>query len=296
MRRRRWILVYWMLLVAPLAWSRTYHYSMWSDDPTPYLTAVQKSRLRTSRKVVPSQSIRAGIVTHHFLASGLMVRFFESLRAGSSPGTIILVGPNHFHHGREKISLSSLPWKTPFGVLETDRSVTRRIEAATNVSEDPEAFTGEHSVGVLVPWLKYYFPRCHVVPILIDSGAEEAQIRALRTVLAGSLVHPRVLVVLSMDFSHNSTSEIADMRDKEAEQVISKLDASRVDGLHVDCHKGLWILLSWLKSLRDVNVRIEEHTNSSRLSNNPTQKNATSYFTMLFLAQDKRKTGSLSVP
>ncbi len=275
------VLLCWIVSLAPAS-ARTYHYSSWSDNAKPYIQAIEESRQGPTRGPAPSVNVRAGIVTHHFLASGLMVRFFESLRAGASPDTIILMGPNHFHHGNQKISLSSLPWKTPFGVVEADPEITRTIEAATHTSEDPEAFTGEHSVGVLMPLLRYYFPRARVVPLLIDSRAEDYQLKALQNVLDRSLADPKVLVLLSMDFSHDSTAEIADTRDKKAEQVILSLNQGGVGGLDVDCRKGLWVLLSAVRHLGEVKIRVLEHTSSAYLSHNPGQSNATSYFTVLF--------------
>jgi len=270
-------------LLASPAGMRTFHYSWWSDNPQPYLDAIKRSRLDAPPKLAPGEKIRAGIVTHHFLASGVMVRFFDTLRAESSPETIILIGPNHFHHGAANISLSSLPWKTPFGVLETNRRIVQQIQAATGLPEDPEAFTGEHSVGVLVPFLKYYFPHCRVVPILVDVNAQEGPLTKLRGVLSNLLQNPQVLVVLSMDFSHNSFASIADSRDARAQQVISGLDLSEVKELNVDCPRGLWLLLASLRNLGQGKVRVGEHTNSARLTGNPRQPDVTSYFSLYFM-------------
>jgi len=261
---------------------RTSHYSFWSDDPQPYLRAIQQTTPGALPQLHPGQTIRAGIVTHHFLASGLMVRFFQALSAGPTPDSVVLIGPNHFHHGSANVSFSSLPWKTPFGILETDQAMVQQLESAIHLPEDPEAFTGEHSLGVLIPFLKYYFPHGRVVPILVDVNARETALSATRGILAGWLRNPRVLVVLSMDFSHNSTADIADSRDHDAQQAISDLDLNRVEGLNVDCRKGLWLLMAGLLDLGSVKAQFVEHTNSSRLTGNPRQPDVTSYFTVYF--------------
>jgi AmmeMemoRadiSam system protein B len=272
-----------LCLLATPAWTRAYHYSWWSDNPQPYLEAIRKSSLVAPPLLLSGQRIRAGIVTHHFLASGLMVRFFDALRAETSPETIILIGPNHFHHGSANISLSSLPWKTPFGIVETDRSIVQQIKAATSLPEDPEAFTGEHSVGVLVPFLKYYFPHSRVVPVLVDVNAQENRLKELRGLLSGFLGNPKVLVLLSMDFSHDSIASIANSRDERAQQAISALDLSKVKELNVDCRKGLWLLLASLKDLGQVKTQVNEHTNSARLTGKLNQPDVTSYFTIYFI-------------
>ena len=270
------------LLTTP-AGVRTYHYSWWSDNPQPYLEAIRKATVVAPPPLAPGERIRAGIVTHHFLAKDLMVRFFSTLRTESSPETIILIGPNHFHHGSANVSFSSLPWKTPFGILETDSWIVQQVKAATGLPEDPEAFTGEHSVGVLIPFVKYYFPDSHVVPILVDVNAQDSRLKELRSVLSERLRDPRVMVVLSMDFSHNSTVAIADSRDAQAQQAIADFDLTKVEGLNVDCRKGLWVLLAALRDQGQVKAQVSEHTNSARLTQNPGQADVTSYFSVFFL-------------
>jgi AmmeMemoRadiSam system protein B len=220
----------------------------------------------------------------------MMVRFFDTLRAHSSPRTIVLIGPNHFHHGLANVSLSSLPWKTPFGFIETDARIVRKIESAIKLPEDHEAFTGEHSVGVLAPFLKYYFPNARIVPILVDINAQSSRLKELRLALAQLLNDPKVLVLLSMDFSHDSVIQIADSRDDQARQVISAMDLGKIEGLQVDCRRGLWVVLGALKDLGDVRVEIQEHSNSARLMGNSAQPNVTSYFTMFLVSSAHRKT------
>ena len=279
---RDWRLAACIVLLTAPAGVRTQHYSWWSDDPQPYLTAIEKFSPAAPSDSAPRERVCAGIVTHHFLASGLMVRFFVALSARSSPETVILIGPNHYHHGLANISLSSLPWKTPFGLLETDRRIVQQIEAGTNLPEDPEAFTGEHSVGVLIPFLKYYFPHCRVVPILVDVNAQENRLQELHAVLAELLCNPRMLVLLSMDFSHDSVASLADSRDEESRRAISSFDLSRAREASVDCRKGLWLLLASLRDLGHVTVDFTAHTNSARLTGNPNQPDVTSYFSVLF--------------
>jgi MEMO1 family protein len=282
MWRRSSALFLSILLGAPCCWPRDRHYSFWSDNPKPFLAAIKNSA-PSQIPLPPGQRIRGGIVTHHCLASGLMVRFFAELASQPSPKSIILLGPNHHHHGLANISFSSLPWETPFGELPADHRLVSAIAAATGLPEDQEAFTGEHSVGVLIPFVKYYFPASHIVPILVDLNAQSYPLRRLRDVLSSALENPHSLLLLSMDFSHNSLSSVADQRDSEARAVISAMDTDKTEALHVDCRKGLWLLLESLKQAGCHNVLIDEHTNSAQLTRNLNQPDVTSYFTIYFL-------------
>ena len=288
MRRYRSVILLSVLLASPDSWPRDFHFSNWSDNPRPFLDAIQRSALQSLPALPAGQRICGGIVTHHFLASGLMVRFFDGLRSQTSPETIVLLGPNHFHQGLANISISSLPWKTPFGVLPADTHLVKKIGAAIRLPEDPEAFSGEHSVGVLIPFLKYYFPRSKVVPILIDVNAQESHLEELRDVLSQVLKNSKTLVLLSMDFSHDSIAAIADARDRTAEQVISAMDARKTHDLNVDCRKGLRVLLESLRRAGYDGVRFNEHTNSARLTGKPEQPDVTSYFTIYFLNSPPR--------
>lgn len=274
--------LFFCLLTAP-EWARTCHYSWWSDNPSPYLDAIKKAQPASPLNLAAGERIRAGIVTHHFLASALMVRFFATLRAESSPETFVLIGPNHFHHGLANISVSSLPWKTPFGIMDTNAGLVQQFTTATNLPEDPEAFTGEHSVGVLIPFLKYYFPRSRVVPVLVDVNARETELKEMCPLFAAWLANPQVVVILSMDFSHDSISSVADSRDAQAQAAILHFDAAKARELSVDCRAGLRLLLTSLKDLGEVKVQVSEHINSARLTGKLDQPNVTSYFTMYFI-------------
>jgi AmmeMemoRadiSam system protein B len=135
---------------------------------------------------------------------------------------------------------------------------------------------------VLVPFVKYYFPHVRVVPILVDINAHETTLKALGGVLAAWIENPHVLVVLSMDFSHNSTDGIAASRDAASQEAITNLATTKVENLNVDCRKGLWVLLAALREAGGVKVDISEHTNSARLTGNLRQPDVTSYFTVYF--------------
>ncbi|MGO8788279.1 MAG: AmmeMemoRadiSam system protein B [Terriglobia bacterium] len=80
-------------------------------------------------------------------------------------------------------------------LAESSRRIVQQVKEATGFPEDPEAFTGEHSVGVLIPFVKYYFPHTRVVPILVDVNAQENRLKELRRVLSVFLQDPHVLRV-----------------------------------------------------------------------------------------------------
>jgi AmmeMemoRadiSam system protein B len=210
------------------------------------------------------------------------VDFFQGLKAGSSPKTILLIGPNHYHQGTQPVSLSSLPWKTPFGPLRADRSLIARIKTRLRLPEDPQAFSGEHSLGILVPFLKLYFPDAELVPVLLRVNVPEPLLERFGEVLAEFVRQPRHVVILSMDFSHNSSAERAEAADRAARRVIASLRDDQTRGLQVDCRAGLRVLLRTLRTMGNLQVDFRDHTNSAILTGHRDQAGLTSYFTIFF--------------
>lgn len=283
MLRLAQVIVVFALLNPGALSARTHHYSSYSDKPEVFLKAIEQ--YRNSRHEMCKKDhglVMAGIVTHHFLANQMMVEFFECLTYRTRPDRIVLIGPDHFSKGIYPITVSALPWKTPFGDLKADRNHIARIKKIVGLADDVEAFSGEHSIGILVPFIRYYFPRSAIVPIIIQNRISPAMLRGFKHVLDEFLDDPGTLVLLSMDFSHDRTSDEADRLDTITKRIITDFDVSRVERAEVDCRPGLSSLLAALKDRKEPAVKFLNHTNSAKITENRHQTDVTSYFTMLF--------------
>jgi AmmeMemoRadiSam system protein B len=263
--------------------ARTQNYSFHSDEPRKYLNAIKGAELAATPACFSDKAIfRAGIVTHHLLAIGLMNEFFFCLSKNAKPERVVLIGPDHYGQSIERISVSSLPWKTPFGTLASDTLAATTINSSLNLDDDPEAFSGEHSIGVLVPFIHYYFPESRLVPIIIQRNVGLDKLNKFKTILNAYLSDPKTLVLLSMDFTHNQTSEEADRRDELSRNVIEKFEYEKTDKLDVDCHPGLKMLLAALRERQGMRARFLNHSNSAKITGQTGLTNVTSYFTILF--------------
>ncbi len=279
-----------VLLCASLsasAYARTENFSFYSDEPGKYLAAINAVGQRPESACVDGKAnLRAGIVTHHLLAIGLENEFFSCLSRQAKPERIVLIGPDHYGQSMDRIAVSPLPWKTPFGILEPDVSAAAAIKESLGLNNDPEAFSGEHSIGVLVPFIRYYFPESRIVPIIIQRNVDIAKQTKLKKILSHFLDDPKTLVLLSMDFAHNQTSDEADRRDERAMKVIEKLDYRQTNGLDIDCHPGLKILLAALSDRKGIRVQFLNHSNSAKITKQMNLTNVTSYFTILFFKKE----------
>jgi len=132
---------------------------------------------------------------------------------------VLIFGTDH-NGGPGSVTLTRLPYATPYGVLPADLSLIDRLAAALG----PEAAFAEelnhrqeHSVELSAVWLHHVFheagaPPCPMVPILVGSfhhfvtGAghpsQDARLEGFLEALQRETTGRRVLVVGSVDLAH----------------------------------------------------------------------------------------------
>jgi AmmeMemoRadiSam system protein B len=263
-----------------LVWAQT-HYSFSSDDPLPYLNAIAEAERRPQTPRGEGR-IRAGVVSHHLLAGGLIAQFFRTLAEQGAPRRIVLIGPNHSHRGVASIALSSWRWKTPFGLVQPDPIALVALKQVPGAAEDQLAFSGEHSIGVPVPFIRHYLPEALVTPVLLRADTPRPRLAQLSRSLSRLLKDPGTILILSMDFSHGASLDETLRRDRRSREALLGLDRNAVRGLAVDCRPGLMVVLQVAHRLYADSVEILAHSNSAELAGKPDLTDVTSCFNVLF--------------
>jgi AmmeMemoRadiSam system protein B len=270
-----------VLCVKP-AFARDYYYSSFSDQPERYTDAINNYKSTQHNIYETDGEIKAGILPHHLLAEWMIVDFFETLAANKTPKRIILIGPDHFAKGINHISVALLPWKTPFGYIYPDTDIANELEQNLNLKRDIEVFSSEHSVGNIIPFISYYFPKAQIVPILVQKNIPDYQIQELRLLLTKYAQDKDTVIILSMDFTHHKTASEEDKLDEISRKVIFNLDYSKTEKLNMDCPDGLSFVL-YTASMASMQPHIRYHSNAARILNNPNLKDVTSYHTIFFV-------------
>lgn len=273
------------LLMPCVAFARTQNYSSFSDRPDLFLKAIEEYKNnRLEGCQFHEGAIRGGIVTHHFLADQMMVDFFECLASQTKPERIILMGPDHFRKGLNAVSVSSLPWKTPFGMLDADKEAVGKIRKALDLKMDDDAFSGEHSIGILVPFIRHYFPDTRIVPLTVKKQLPKNMSITLAELLRQYQSDPKTLILLSMDFSHYQPPDESDRRDEISKRVILDQSIELINSLDVDSPSGLFLLLS---AMNGSDISIRQHSNSAKITGKMGLKSVTGYFTIFFVSKPK---------
>jgi hypothetical protein len=131
-----------------------------------------------------------------------------------SPFRIVILGPIH-DSGEEGIFLTnSHSFQTPLGDILVDKEATEWVETYSpliKVNDIPHL--REHSIEVLLPFVKYCFPQAVIVPVLM-SGQKKQYIRvlanALRAVFLPEMDNTLIIISFNMTAKPEENTGMAD--------------------------------------------------------------------------------------
>jgi AmmeMemoRadiSam system protein B len=161
--------------------------------------------------------------------SGALVASAFSSAMGRSNGIkrVVILGP--IHDKREKgIFLSnSYSFYTPLGNIPVDYRVSEELESTGKYFETNDIpHLGEHSIEILLPFVKYCFPQASIVPVLM--GQPDVQhihdlASTLKTVITPII--DETLIVVSCNLSSNTDSLTAKLLAEECLRLFSEKNA-----------------------------------------------------------------------
>ncbi|QGY41630.1 AmmeMemoRadiSam system protein B [Pseudodesulfovibrio cashew] len=150
----------------------------------------------------------------------------RTLGAANLARTIVMLGPNHTGKGDRFALWPKGRWAIPGGAVSVDAALAETLlEADPMLTPDTAAHLEEHSLEVILPFLRRLDPETVVVPIAVSGYVFEDLKRvgqALGKVLAG-LGRPASIVV-SSDMSHYIQHDEAKARDALALEAAVALD------------------------------------------------------------------------
>ena len=102
------------------------------------------------------------------------------------PSRVVIMGPIHDSHEKGIFLTNSHDFQTPLGTIPVDQEAVKWLEsynALFEVNDIPHLH--EHSIEVLLPFVKYCFPQAALVPILVGNPGVQCigiLARALRAI------------------------------------------------------------------------------------------------------------------
>ncbi len=142
------------------------------------------------------------------------------------PDVAIIIGVNHGRAGRASALQVSGGWRTPLGDLMIADDVAEEIAGALPGFETGvEAFRGEHSLEVQLPFLQYLYDEALLfVPVMMSAQDLETA-REVGEAVASALEGRDAVVIASTDMTHYEAAETARRNDLILMKRIEELDA-----------------------------------------------------------------------
>lgn len=150
----------------------------------------------------------------------------QTLGAANLADTILLLGPNHTGRGKPFSMWNEGAWNIPGGSLPIDTELAGALlDADPNITADTAAHTGEHSIEVILPFLRRLNPATTIVPIAISMPSLPTlqQVGAAIGQTLKNFGRP-VSMVISSDMSHYISHDEAKEKDSMALGEALKLD------------------------------------------------------------------------
>ncbi len=269
---------------------RTFHYPPF-QQLSYYEEAFEKATLLVPPGDILGESevekVKGIVVNHHLLVPEYIANALVKV-SGWKPKTVILISPNHFAAGDSQIITSLEDWKTPYGILETDKAFVNELVSAQkqnggeNVLVEEAPFKKEHGINNIVSFIKKVFPETRFVPLIVKDNLQFAKVDEFVNWLKEK-VNDDVLVIASFDFAHYLPSQVEDFQDTKSLAILDNFDLDGIKHLNIDSKPGLRMFMQLMRSKGALNFRLFNHSNSAKYLQKQDLDGPTSYITGSFL-------------
>ncbi len=138
-----------------------------------------------------------------------MAMAIDALRANCQPDveTVVCFGSVHVAAVRFPALWPEGTWDTPLGAMGVDVPLAHALLQASDQSvvSDPTAHAREHSIEVLLPFIRAAFPEAKLIAIAVPPGEESLKLGSMVAKVAADLGR-KVVAVASTDLSHYGLS------------------------------------------------------------------------------------------
>ena len=188
----------------------------------PYeLRAMVRGYLRAS---TPASRVAKAIIAPHagyrYSASIAAAAYRRLAMKNTQIDTLLVLGPAH------RIALNGIAmsqaayYATPLGQIPLHHRLQQDLAQLPGLAVIEQAFSGEHSLEVHLPFLQCLFPSFQLVPLVV--GRVDPTLVA--NVLNYCWTQPNIAIVISSDLSHYETYERANQHDAHTAAQIETLD------------------------------------------------------------------------
>lgn len=193
----------------------------------------------------------------------------------------VLIGPNHYGTGEDISVYPRGAWATPLGELPVNQKLAAAIVSRSSFARtDMQAHSQEHSLEVLMPFIKYSNPSADIVPIAMRDYSPDV-CKDLGTAIADAITELNIadttILVASSDMSHFISADKAERLDRLAIDRMLALDPGglletvRENNITM-CGSGPMAAVLWAaKALGALTAELSRYTNSGDVTGDRSQ-------------------------
>ena len=218
-------------------------------DPAALDRMVGEAVERAGIAPVPAKAIIAPHAGYVYSGAIAGTAYAAVRHLGARVTRVVLLGPAHRWPFRGLAAPSADGMVTPLGVVAVDRGSIDSILGLPDVQILDDAFEGEHSLEVHLPFIQRTFPNASVVPLVVGSCAPQTVDAVLQRLWGG----PETMIVVSSDLSHFHDYDTARRLDLAASQAI---EAAEPDELTGDAACGFKPISGLLLRARALDLRV----------------------------------------
>ncbi|HBA59411.1 MAG TPA: hypothetical protein DCZ92_01035 [Elusimicrobia bacterium] len=143
--------------------------------------------------------------------------------------TVVILAAGHRTGVKGAALLASGYYATPFGRVPIDEELSRALIKANPLFEDnPAAHAGEHAVEVQLPFLQRRLKKPFKLVAATLNTDDLKDLKLMGSVLAAALKGKKALIVVSADFSHYPSHEVAGLSDRTVALAMESMDPAFV--------------------------------------------------------------------
>lgn len=187
----------------------------------------------------PPQGAVLSVVVPHagYMFSGQIAAYAYDLARERNVSRVFVMGPSHYVGFQGGALPAEKVFATPLGDLAVDTALVEELRKYPMFEVISDVHQREHSVELQLPFIRQAFGDIKIVPLIIGTFADDAEIRLVGQILR-RYINPDDLVVVSSDFTHygpryqyepfqEHIRENVRKLDEEAFQYIQNLDLQR---------------------------------------------------------------------
>ena len=214
--------------------------------------------------------IKAGVISHHFLAKELIADFYNKI-GNKNIDTIFLVSPDHYNKFFPSGVIaytSSSTWQTPFGNLYANKDIVNSLIKQRQIESNDSAVGLEHGIYIEIPFIKNFFPNAKIVPLVLNSATASDNFSELGTELK-NLAGDNSILIVSSDFSHDISAKTAGLNDKDSIKILKDLQTEKIKDINSDCTRCIFVLSGFLENAQNYKFNLIDNKNSFDYSEDP---------------------------